>query len=225
MKILPPIAAFLLTLSAFGQRGMQGPHCTGVIHGTVLLQGGRTASGLDVNLYPIGVDLDYVLPHMKTDEAGGYSFDHVCPGKYTVLPADGDAGYSDSDYYFLYARRPSTVKITKRSPNANLIVNLPPKAAQLRVRLANSKTKAKIEDYAVKLTVTKARTTEPQCGGSDGGSCGSESPILVPPDQDVFVHITSDGFHEWRESVGSGKRIHVPSGEILTIDAELEPAS
>jgi hypothetical protein len=223
MKIFIRIASLLVAFPAFGQHGMQGPRCTGVVHGTVFLQGERPANGLDVDLYPIGVGLGYVLPHMKTDEAGGYSFEHVCPGKYTVLADDAEAGYKGSDDYFLFGRRTSAAKITKRNPNANLIVNLPPKAAQLRVRLT-SKTKA-IQEFDVKLSVTPARTAEYRCGGLDRTSCGSESPILVPPDQDVFVHITSDGFHEWKESVGRGKLIHAPSGEILTIEAELDPSS
>jgi hypothetical protein len=47
--------------------------------------------------------------------------------------------------------------------------------------------------------------------------------IVVPPDKDVIVHLTADGFHEWSESAGHGKILRVPSGTRATLEAYLAP--
>lgn len=47
--------------------------------------------------------------------------------------------------------------------------------------------------------------------------------ILVPTDRDVLLHVTSQGFHEWDESVDKGKLIPMASGARRTLDAQLEP--
>lgn len=55
------------------------------------------------------------------------------------------------------------------------------------------------------------------------GSFPSTEPVLVPSDTDVLLHVTSQGFHEWNQSVGKGKPMRLPPGERLTLDVELEP--
>ena len=54
-------------------------------------------------------------------------------------------------------------------------------------------------------------------------SCYSNKVILIPPDKSLLLHISSDGFHEWNESVGKGKLIHLASGARLKLDVQLEP--
>jgi hypothetical protein len=51
----------------------------------------------------------------------------------------------------------------------------------------------------------------------------SNRPILIPPDKPLLLHVTSDGFREWEESIGAGKPIYLPSGTRLTLDVQLEP--
>ena len=55
-------------------------------------------------------------------------------------------------------------------------------------------------------------------------SCYSSHVILVPPDKNLLLHVTSDGFHEWYESVGRGKPLHMASGTRLTLEVQLEPS-
>ena len=54
-------------------------------------------------------------------------------------------------------------------------------------------------------------------------SCYSNHVILVPPDKNLLLHVTSDGFREWNESTGKGKVVHLASGARLKMDVQLEP--
>jgi hypothetical protein len=55
------------------------------------------------------------------------------------------------------------------------------------------------------------------------GSSSSDRVVLIPPDRDLLLHVTSWGFHEWDESAGRGKPIRVPSGNRLELYMQLEP--
>jgi hypothetical protein len=52
--------------------------------------------------------------------------------------------------------------------------------------------------------------------------CYSNHVVLVPADKNLLLHVTSDGFREWDESVGKGKPLHLPSGTRLTLAVQLE---
>jgi hypothetical protein len=56
-------------------------------------------------------------------------------------------------------------------------------------------------------------------------SCYSKRAVLVPPGKNLLIHVNSDGFREWDESVGRGKPVNLQSGENLTLDVSLEPES
>jgi hypothetical protein len=55
------------------------------------------------------------------------------------------------------------------------------------------------------------------------GSSYSNRPILITPDKDLLLHVTSQGFHEWGDSAGAGKRIRLASGSHLGLEVQLEP--
>src|SRR6185437_10691565 len=44
-------------------------------------------------------------------------------------------------------------------------------------------------------------------------SCYSDHVILVPPDKNLLLHVDSDGFHEWDQSIGNGKPVNLPFWE------------
>jgi hypothetical protein len=225
MKLFLAIVPLLFAFPASGQRHIQGPECKGVVHGVVLGRNGERVSGLDVTLYPLGVSLGVMLPHMKTGQRGEYRFEQLCSGRYSVFVTDPDAGYPYSSPYlnqFLYGGRIPEVKITDKHLDAQLPVDLPPKPpAQLQVRIANSKTKAKLEEVEVQLKINRKRRVSYYC--HESSPCDSKPFLLLPPDQDVFMRVTADGFHEWKDGTQRGKIIHAPSGELLTIDVELVP--
>ena len=51
----------------------------------------------------------------------------------------------------------------------------------------------------------------------------SDRDITVPPDKDFILRINADGFHEWSESVGGHKLVHVEAGSQTRLEAQLEP--
>ena len=202
----------------------QDTDCKGVIHGVVSRLDGKPWGGVNLILEPVG-DYDYVLPRTKTDEQGEYRFSDVTCGNWGVFVEDKDAGYPHAGRilnWALYGRRSKQVRITKKNLEALLNVTAPPRPAQLRVRAIDSKTKAEIACVEVQLKVTRKREIKILCPDSEMAS-REDYYFLVPPDQNVKLHITSKAFHEWKESAGRGKAIRVPTGEILTINVELEP--
>ena len=42
--------------------------------------------------------------------------------------------------------------------------------------------------------------------------------ILILPDKSLLLHISSDGFREWNESVGKGKLTRLASGAHMKLD-------
>jgi hypothetical protein len=224
MKFFLVVVPLLFALPASGQHNIQDPTCKGVIHGVVLGHDRQPVKGINVVLYPLGVGLGFVLPHAKTDQQGEYRFEQVCSGRFSVFVKDNEAGYSQSSpymYQFLYGRLSPEVKITDTILDAPLAVDLPSKPAQLQLRLINSRTKEKIMTADIEAKVSRNRSVKVHSEASI--LADTELVFLLPPDQDVFLHITSKGFHAWKESVGRGKLFRVPSGELLTIQVELDP--
>lgn len=206
-----------------GETQGQERSCRGVVHGVVLSQGGKPWGGIGLILEPVG-DYDYILPRVKTDQQGEYRFEEVCDGRWGVFVEDKEAGYPYSGRnmnWFLYGVRSPQVEITDKNSDAQLNVNVPPKPGRLRVHVIARNTELKAANVKVQLKATRKRRILLSCGGADSSWCEGDY-ILVPPDQNLRLTITSIGFHEWRGSAERGKTIRVPSGEALTIDAELK---
>jgi hypothetical protein len=228
MKYFFAIASLLVAMPALGQNYLGKDRraetdCGGVVHGTVLAQDGKALSRVNLILEPVG-DYDYVLPRARTDEHGQYRFSNVPCGTWSVFVDDKEAGYPHSSRlmnWYLYGSANSEVRITNENLDAQMDISAPPKPGILHVNLVNSETKAKIAKMEIRVRVTPKREAQFSCGESVT-SCETDD-FLVPPNRDVRLHITSKGFREWKESSGAGKLISVPAGNVLTIDAELEP--
>ena len=95
---------------------------------------------------------------------------------------------------------------------------LPPKAAFLHIHLTNRRTGKLISGMAISMM-----SMERPDSLLFTMSCYSNHVVLLPPDKDVLLHVTSEGFHEWEESVGRGKPLHLASGAQTTLDIQLEP--
>jgi hypothetical protein len=54
-------------------------------------------------------------------------------------------------------------------------------------------------------------------------SCYSNHVVLIPPEKNLLLHVTSDGYREWDESAGRGKPLHLASGARITLDIQLDP--
>ncbi len=191
----------------------------GSIYGLAFDHDGRPAKG--VGLRPFRWrSLLLTLPSVRTNDKGEFHFENLPWGRYSVHSDDEDAGYAD---YLIGApddRHPSEVEITREHPKAELIVYLPPKAGFAQIHLTNRLTKATISGMHVDVMAVE-KPESPLF--STTRKCCSDEIVLVPPDKDLLLHVTANGFHEWNESVGKGKLIRLASGERIKFNAQLDP--
>jgi hypothetical protein len=185
---------------------------------TVVGQDGKPAKGIGLDAWPLGVALAARLPHTTTNDAGEYRFEQITWwGKYSVHAKDDDAGFSP--FSTGEGRTdPQEVELAPEQPEAEMKVYLPPKAGFLYIRLTNQRTGAGIPGMQVALAPMDS--PEQQVFSM---SCYSNHVILIPPDKNLLLHVTSDGYREWDESAGGGKPLQLTSGARITLDIQLEP--
>jgi len=202
-----------------GNNAVQRPWCRGLIYGTVFDLGGRPVRGVQLTAWPLGVGLGALLPSVTSDESGQYRFAHVCPGRYAVIADDEKVAYQSASPMtneFLYGSPIQEVRIDASHGRAELPVHLPPKPGFLRVRITDRETKQEVQKCTVTLAVP-GQDTLPELS-SLFESAEQNHVVEVPPDKDVIVRITADGFQEWSER----KVVHIASGTQATLEAELE---
>ena len=189
----------------------------GVIYGTVFDQDGQPAKELWLTAHPLGVALGVVLPATKTDQGGKFRFTGI-PwwGRYTVFADDEEAGYSLAATGLNATKE---VTLSPEQPEAEFNLVLPPKAGFLKIHLTNQKT-----GEAINAVLVTVMSTDDPKQLSFRQSCVSSRTILIPPDKDLLLHVTSWGFREWAKSVGDGMPIRIDSGGQLSLDVELGPA-
>jgi len=212
------LACLLLTTTNVAQ-SQDSTRPDGSIYGVALTPDGQPARGITLTATPLGVALGTMLPATKTNDRGEYRFVNL-PwwGRYTVYAEDEAAGYSSFSTGGYGQTQPPEVEITPARREAELRVNLPPKAGFLSVHLTNAKTGAPISS----MDITVMHDSKPPSLAFTMG-CYSTKTVLLPPDKSLLVHITANGFHEWKESVGSGKLLRLASGARINLDVELEP--
>jgi hypothetical protein len=195
------------------------PRTSGSIYGIAVDQDGRPAKGVGLTACPFGVALSAILPRAQSNDKGEYRFEGL-PwwSRYTVSGEDDEAGYSSFSTGLTGNDHPSEVEITREHPEAEFKVYLPPKAGFLQIHLTDRRTKAAISGMQIDV---KSMDKPDSLLFSMG--CDSNHVVLIPPDRDVRLHVTSPGFREWKESLGKGKPIHLASGTRLTLDVQLDP--
>lgn len=209
---------FLLLAAATAQQQQPtGPN--GTIYGVVLDQNGEPAKGIGLIAAPLGVALAAMLPTTMTNDAGEYRFERL-PwwGRYTVYADDEKAGYSSISTGPAGNNHPPEVEISPENPTAQLKVYLRSPTGFVKIHLTNRRTGSVISG----MKIAVFRMDEPESPFFTM-SCGSDHVILVPPDQNLLLHVTSDGFREWDESIKTGKPINVASGTRLSLAVQLEP--
>jgi hypothetical protein len=178
---------------------------------------GKPAKELNLTSFPLGVPLATRLPQTRTDLSGRYRFENI-PwwGRYTVYADDVEAGYSI--FSTGLAGPGLQVTLSPEHPEAEFNFRLPPPAGFLQIHLTNRRTGTVISGVEVTLMSMDQPDTPIFNGSSD-----SSRPNLIAPDRDWLLHVTSQGYHEWDDSVGMGKRIRLASRSHLSLDIQLEP--
>jgi hypothetical protein len=219
MKTALIFVSVLLVASAPAQQHDE-PHPNGVIYGTAVDKDGNPAKNIGLTACPLGVALSAILPHTTTNARGEYRFENL-PwwGRYAVYPEDREAGYSSFSNPRVGNRYSEEAEISPGKPKAELNVVLPDKAGFLRIHLSSQKSGVAIIGMRVALMSAESPRSPLMTM-----SCESSQVVLLPPNKRLLLHVTSDGFREWSESVGSGKLVELAPGAELTLNVELEPA-
>ena len=211
MKVPFFIVAFMVLVGALAQK-YEEPK--GVIYGTATTHDGHPAKGIKLTVDPIGnFTLGSVFPTATTNQAGEYRIELL---SYKVYAEDQDAGYSAFSTGF----GSGSITLTSEDPTAEYRVSLPPRAGFLQIHLTNRRTGTGIPSIVVTLAEKPAKMPSRDRAYF---AANSNAAILVPPDKNLWLHVVSDGFAEWEDSLGAGKPINIPSGSRLTLDVKLEP--
>jgi hypothetical protein len=201
------------------QAQQQQPAIKGVIRGLVTTSSGEPAKHLRLFLVALGGGGTGGGNQTKTDATGEYRFEKLTFwGTYRVYPDDEAAGYSALSAGPISGNPIWEVEVTPEHPEAELNIALPPKAGFIKIHLANRRTGAPISEMKVWIAAF-----EPPNPGLFSAVGRLEGMILVPPDRNLLLHVTANGFREWDESVGRGKPINVPSETTLTLNVQLDP--
>ena len=212
------LLVLLLFSPVVAQQLQSGPN--GTIYGVVVALNGKPARNLRLtarSLLTTGGGHSGDFPHTRTNQAGEYRFQKLPLAKYIVYADDEAAGYSRVSTGPL-GGSVSEVEITANHPETEFDFPLPPKAGFMRIHLTNRKNRAPISD----MTVSVLSLDKPDSGMFTLSGSSARS-ILVPPDRNLLLHVTAEGFREWDESIGIGRPVNVPSGHRLMLDVELDP--
>jgi hypothetical protein len=205
-------------LSAVAQQQHRAPN--GVIYGFVTTSAGEPAKSLRIRARPLGIGgTGGGVFETKTNKQGEYRFQKLpLWGKYRVYADDEATGYSGVSTGPTDGNRVPEVEITPEHPEAEFNFSLPRKAGFVQIHLTNRRTGAAISE----MTVWVAAIETPD-SGLFTLTGRSDYLILVPPDRNLLLHVTEEGFREWDESVGRGKPINVASESTLMLDVQLDP--
>jgi hypothetical protein len=170
-----------------------------------------------------------MLPgNVLTDQNGEFRFPHLDPGNYAVFAEDRESGYGfGANLGTDDLHRGVAAEITPDHPAVELRVVLPPKAGFLQVRLTDKSTGNVIPGVTLKVALAEndkkwfmAAYSWLVCPVMGHNGCG----VLIPPDQQVIVQVSSPGPELWHEIEGARteRSLRVASGDRVTWDVQLE---
>jgi len=193
------------------------PSCKGVIHGVALDDRGRAVADISLDLEPLGVLLAYIGPYTRTNGAGEYRFEHVCPGRFTVWVDDERAGYPPLYFTRFTAKNPE-VTLTEAKSEAELPVHVPPKAAVVDIVARDSRTHADIPLLEIKIRTSKIKMYDWMTIDHD-----RSRPFLLPANVDLKCRVTAKGYRELKGCGKKGKWIRLAPESRTTLTIELKP--
>ena len=217
MRVLPPAAALsLLSLSLFTSRAPA--QVKGTICGEVLDERGAPAAG-------VHLIADYLGGHSGpmdgavTDANGRYCVREVSVGQYQMSANDKARGYPDvGSLFYSAALRGPRVNVSVSAPNPVAKWQIPYKAGVLKINLSNVLTGKPIPTIFYELSVRSAPTTRWLRGSSS-----SLETLLLPPNEDVILRVSSTGYEQWPGDGTSGRVVHLREGELQTLAVALRP--
>lgn len=162
-----------------------------------------------------------VLRECLTDHEGVCSLE-LGFGKYHVTAQKTAEGYPDLTMRFYgHGQWPATAEITSEMPATSVTVRLGPKAASLVLHAVDDAS----GDIIKHLTITLHPAADPKefisTSVTDSGPT-----VLIPPDLDVLVTVSADGYEPWHlkehSELSSGGVVHLHSQDRQEIEVRLK---
>jgi hypothetical protein len=153
------------------------------------------------------------MPAVKTDSQGNYCVQNLSLGEYQISAHDEDKGYPDLSGLFFAKYAPERiVSLSPAAPNGHVDVHIPYKAAFLSLLVIDSETGKPLIRASAKLAVR----TDPDHRWMSTGMKPDRS-ILIPPNEDVILNVTSPGYGTWPDDGSKGMLVNLLSGDRQTI--------
>jgi hypothetical protein len=199
---------------------------TGSIDGTVLYEDGRPTKGATVYASPLGRPIIGIIPHADTDETGYFRI--AIPsswfGKFAVAAKKEDEDYPDMSTQFYSDGKFETITLTSGHPTQTVAIHLGPKAGVLVGTVAEA-----LSNTPLSPCVEFRRASEPNNFLSASGLVKPQYKLLIPPDTDILVKISLDGYKTWYYpgtiDHAAATPVRLGPGEIKTLDIRLEPGA
>lgn len=207
------VMALLIATSATAM--ITDPSCGGGLHGIASNSANQPVTGIQVVLWPVGVDLDYILPRTTTSAIGEYWFEHVCAGRFTAVVDDEAAGYPPS-FWSYFLDNAQDVEITGEVLQVELPVIVPEKAASVTIVARDRLTNEPIHVIEIRLLASKASSITLNHNTSE--------PLLLPANTDISCRLVADGYREWPDNKRGAKHLRLAPADHMTLNVELEPS-
>jgi hypothetical protein len=197
---------------------------TGSIDGTVLYEDGRPTKGATVYASPLGRPIIGIIPHADTDETGYFRI--AIPsswfGRFAVAAKKEDEDYPDMSTQFYSDGKFETITLTSGHPTQTVAIHLGPKAGVLVGTVAEA-----LSNTPLSPCVEFRRASEPNNFLSGSGLVKPQYKLLIPPNTDILVNISLDGYKTWYYpgtlDRAAATPVRLGPGEIRTLDIRLEP--
>ena len=153
----------------------------------------------------------------KTDAEGRYCIKGLALGDYVISANDEKKGYPLLPHGFVTRSSPEPhVTLTAAAPDARLDVRIPYKAGFLSLLLTDVETGKPIPS----MDVSVALRSDPDHQWMHISAIAGRI-LLIPPNEDVYVNVTSPGFTTWPDDGSKGGLVNLLPGQTQTLSIPL----
>ena len=223
-SLLVVLLLSLLELMSIPVVVAQKKDATGLVYGIVIYQDKKPAKGATVYATPLGRPIGAVIPHADSDDTGYYAIriPRSWFGNFAVAAKKEDEDYPDMSKQFYSDGKFQTVTISASHPEANVVIRLGPQAGVLRGTVVDAHS-----DESLSPCVEFRRAAKLNNFLSGSGLVKPTYKLLIPPDTDVLMQISLDGYRTWYFPGTIDKETQRPvrlrPGETKTVDIRLVP--
>jgi hypothetical protein len=216
MKTPAVYLAFALAISSAAQTAGSGSIC-----GTVLDENGQPAKNILMTAVYLGAHSG-PYPASRSDDSGHYCLVNVPYGDNAPAADDPAHGYPNPQYGFYASgadnkEPPNVAHLSAEHPQATIDVRIPYKAAFLTIHLTDAITGKPQLALFYKLSVQ----IDPQRRYMFGSRSATDG-LLLPPNENVLLKVSSPGYREWPYDNSPGYVLNLLPGEHKIINVPLQ---